>query len=157
MGVKKGDVALKNRLETAIDRRQADIRAILEEYGVPLIPAHAPQAAQPAEPQAAGPAKTTLNPFTGNADMIAEGKALYIKVGCQGCHGGGGGGGMAVSLIDATWKFGSDDDTLYKLIKGQIPQQTMPAVYNTLPDDQVWKILAFIRSLYIGDASKINW
>ena len=27
----------------------------------------------------------------------------------------------------------------------------MPTVYNLLPDDQVWKILAFIRSLYIGD------
>ena len=89
--------------------------------------------------------------------MISEGKALYIKVGCQGCHGGGGGGGMAVPVIDATWKFGSDDDTLYRLIKGQIPMQTMPAVYSVLPDDQVWKILAFIRSLYIGDASKINW
>lgn len=145
MGVKKGDAALKNRLEAAIDRRQAEIRSILDEYGVPLIPAHAPQ-----------PAKTS-NPFSGNADMIAEGKALYIKVGCQGCHGGGGGGGMAVPLIDAAWKFGSDDDTLYKLIKGQIPQQTMPAVYSVLPDEQVWKLLAFIRSLYIGDPSKINW
>jgi mxaJ protein len=157
MGVKKGDAALKNRLEAAIDRRQAEIRAILEEYGVPLIPVHAAQPAQQAGPQAADPANTTRNPFTGNADMIAEGRALYMKVGCQGCHGGGGGGGMAVPLIDATWKFGSDDETLYRLIKGQIPEQTMPAVYNILPDDQVWKILAFIRSLYIGDASKINW
>lgn len=156
MGVKKGDAALKNRLEAAIDRRQAEIRAILEEYGVPLIPAHAPSPAQ-AGPQAADPAIKTLNPFTGNADMIADGRALYMKVGCQGCHGGGGGGGMAVSLIDATWKFGSDDDTLFKLIKGQIPQQTMPTVYNALPDEQVWKILAFIRSLYTGDPGKINW
>ena len=64
---------------------------------------------------------------------------------------------MAMSLIDATWKCGSDDDTLYKLIKGQIPQRTMPTVYNVLPDDQVWKILAFIRSLYVGDPAEINW
>jgi mono/diheme cytochrome c family protein len=89
--------------------------------------------------------------------MIAEGKVLYTKVGCQGCHGGGGGGGMAVSLIDETWKFGSDDETLLKLIKGEVPEQTMPTVYSVLPDDQIWKILAFIRSLYIGDSSKINW
>jgi hypothetical protein len=33
----------------------------------------------------------------------------------------------------------------------------MPTVYSVLPDDQIWKILAFIRSLYIGDSSKINW
>ena len=64
---------------------------------------------------------------------------------------------MAASLIDDNWKFGSDDETLYKLIKGQIPEQTMPTVYSDLPDEQVWQILAFIRSVYKGDPSKINW
>ena len=60
-------------------------------------------------------------------------------------------------IIDTAWKFGSDDDTLYRLIKGQIPQQTMPTVYSTLPDEQVWQMLAFIRSLYIGDPGAVNW
>ena len=46
---------------------------------------------------------------------------------------------MATSVIDDMWKFGSDDETLQKLIKGQIPEQTMPTVYNVLPDEQVWK------------------
>jgi len=64
---------------------------------------------------------------------------------------------MAASLIDDSWKFGSDDETLFKLIKGRIPEQTMPTVYSTLPDEQVWQLLAFIRSLYKGDPSKINW
>jgi len=156
MGVKKGNDELKTRLESAIDRRQAEIRTILEEFGVPLIPAHVPAAAPPA-PQAGDPGAPRANPFKGNAEMIAEGRGLYFKVGCQACHGGGGGGGMAVSLIDAAWKYGSDDDTLYRLIKGQITGQTMPAVYSTLPDEQVWQLLAFIRSLYIGDPTKINW
>ena len=64
---------------------------------------------------------------------------------------------MAVSLIDETWKFGSDDETLYKLIKGEIPGQTMPTVYSTLQDEQVWKLVSFIRSVYIGDPATINW
>ena len=38
MGVEKGNQGLKSQLEAAIDRRQAEILAILEEYGVPLIP-----------------------------------------------------------------------------------------------------------------------
>ena len=38
MGVKKGDQALKARLESALDRHQADIRKILEDYGVPVLP-----------------------------------------------------------------------------------------------------------------------
>ena len=168
MGVKKGNRDLKNRLEAAIDHRQTEIRSVLEEFGVPLAAAPVAAAARGPprqEPAAAAPqsdcggaaAFKKLNPFGDNADGIAAGKKLYIQVGCQGCHGGGGGGGMAASLIDDNWKFGSDDDTLFKLIKGQIPEQTMPTVYNTLPDEQVWQILAFIRTLYIGDPAKKNW
>ena len=185
MGVKKGNRELKGRLEGAMDRRRAEIRAILEEYGVPLVAGgvrdgntaaqdpntapQQPQAPQPAPdttsppaadapPQPAGDTPVNApNPFAGNTEIIADGKKLYFQVGCQGCHGGGGGGGMAASVIDDVWKFGSDDETLFKLIKGQIPGQTMPTVYNVLPDEDVWKMLAFIRSVYAGDPGKINW
>ena len=161
MGVAKGNDELKGRLETAIDRRQTEIIAILEEYGVPLVPAGggsgaANQNAEP-EPGAAAAAPGKLNPFTGNADMAAEGRALYFQVGCQGCHGGGGGGGMATSVIDGAWTFGSDDEVLFRLIKGEISEQTMPTVYSVLEDDEVWKILAFIRSVYAGDPGRIDW
>ncbi len=37
MGVRKGDRELKKTLEDALDRKQAEIRRILEEYGVPLL------------------------------------------------------------------------------------------------------------------------
>jgi hypothetical protein len=33
----------------------------------------------------------------------------------------------------------------------------MPVVYSSLPDENVWKMLAFIRSVYAGDPAKINW
>ncbi len=187
MGVAKGNEALKSRLEAAIDRRRAEIRAILEEYRVPLVPAGvgpgstsrnapsappgsaaAPDQAPPvpaSSPDAASsPAAAAspsvppkLNPFTGDAEMVAEGRTLYFQVGCQGCHGGGGGGGMATSVIDDAWVFGSDDDVLFRLIKGEIPEQTMPTVYSVLEDDEVWQILAFIRSVYAGDPGRIDW
>lgn len=167
MGVKKGNTELKSQLEAAADRRQAEIRTILEEFGVPLIAAHEVSdtrgtreepktSAAPATPPASDTPKK-LNQFTGDEQAIQEGQKLYFQVGCQGCHGGGGGGGMAVSVIDDTWKFGSDDGALFKLIKGEIPEQTMPTVYAQLPDEQVWKILSFIRSVYKGDPSKVNW
>jgi mxaJ protein len=165
MGVKKGNGAFKSQLDRAIDRRAPEIRAILEDFGVPLMPVHGSTPAQTAPPDApqgvvALPGDSTtrkLNPFTGNMERIQEGKTIYFQIGCQGCHGGGGGGGMAASLIDDNWKFGSDDEMLFKLIKGQIPEQTMPTVYNALPDEQVWKLLAFIRSVYTGDPARINW
>ena len=162
MGVAKGNQELKDRLETAIDRRQTEILAILAEYGVPLVPTGGDESgaanvdAEPA-PTAAPAAPPKLNPFLGNADRVEEGRTLYFQVGCQGCHGGGGGGGMATSVIDDAWEFGSDDAVLFKLIKGEIPDQTMPTVYNVLEDDEVWKILSFIRSVYAGDPGQIDW
>ena len=42
MGVKKGNRELKTRLEGALDRREADVRRILADYGVPLLPLKPP-------------------------------------------------------------------------------------------------------------------
>lgn len=101
-----------------------------------------------------------LNPFTGNPEAIAEGYKIYLQTGCPGCHGPGGGGGMAGALpmFDDRWKYGGDDETLFKLIKGRIPKQKMPPVFGAvLKDEQVWKIIAWIRSIYRGDPNKIAW
>lgn len=38
MGVRKANTELKARLEEALDRKQNEIRAILEDFGVPLLP-----------------------------------------------------------------------------------------------------------------------
>jgi mxaJ protein len=38
MGVRKSDTELKSRLEQALDSKQNEIRAILEDFGVPLFP-----------------------------------------------------------------------------------------------------------------------
>jgi mono/diheme cytochrome c family protein len=98
------------------------------------------------------------NPFAKSAEAVVEGRKIYLKYGCSGCHGMGGGGGMGKPLIDDEWKFGSDDQTLFKLIRGEIPQQTMPnAIGKSLTDDEVWKVLLYVRSIYAGDPGKINW
>ena len=50
MGVRKGNQALKARLEEAIEHRRADITRILGEYGVPLLPLKPPRAGAAPEP-----------------------------------------------------------------------------------------------------------
>ncbi len=98
------------------------------------------------------------NPFAKSPQAVVQGKKLYSKTGCPGCHGVGGGGGMGKPLIDDEWRFGSDDQTLFKLIRGQIPNQTMPNTFGkVLTEDETWKILTYVRSIYAGDPSKINW
>jgi cytochrome c(L) len=107
---------------------------------------------------AAEDTSSVKNPYQGDPEAIKEGRALYLKNGCSGCHGVQGGGGMAAPLLDDVWKFGGDDETLFKLITGQIEQQTMPRVFkDVLTEDEVWKIVAYIRSLYKGDPAKVVW
>jgi len=54
MGVRKGNRELKARLEGALDRREADIRRILADYGVPLLPLKPPGEAVEEKPAPPG-------------------------------------------------------------------------------------------------------
>jgi mxaJ protein len=47
MGVKKGNRELKTRLEGALDKRETEVRKILADYGVPMLPLKPPS--EPAE------------------------------------------------------------------------------------------------------------
>ena len=96
------------------------------------------------------------NPYTGQLAAITEGKELYKKMNCYGCHGMQGGGGMGPSLIDETWKTGTGTDVnLLDQIRNGKGQ--MPPYKTMVNDDQAWKLIAFIRSLYKGDPKKISW
>jgi len=101
-----------------------------------------------------------LNPYTGNLKAIEKGRKLYFYFGCSGCHGGEGGGRMpgAPPLVDDKWNHGSDDETLLKLISGEIPEQKMPAyTKEVITENQIWTVLAYVRTLYKGDPSRIDW
>lgn len=98
-----------------------------------------------------------LNPYTGNPEAITEGEKLYTLYGCSGCHGRGGGGGMGIPVTDDVWKYGGDDATVMKLIKGEIAESPMPKFGQTLTEEQIWKIVAYIRSVYQGDPAQIVW
>lgn len=107
------------------------------------------------------------NPYKDdNADAVEAGRKVYFSSGCNGCHGGNGGGGMCPPLTNDTWVYGGDDDTLFRLVtlgsdalqaKGYTrkghenvvgPMPPMGTIVGT--DDNLWKILAFVRSNYHG-------
>jgi mxaJ protein len=54
MGVKKGNRELKTRLEGVLDRREAEIRRIFEDYGVPLLPLKPPPESAEQKPSPPG-------------------------------------------------------------------------------------------------------
>ena len=101
-----------------------------------------------------------------NADPLAvaeAGQKVYMSAGCNGCHGGTGGGGMGPPLSNEIWVYGSDDDTLFRLIalgsdglKAQgYNRKGSEAVVGPMPphggivksNGDMWKIISWIRKI----------
>jgi cytochrome c(L) len=99
------------------------------------------------------------NPYTGNAQAIEEGHQLFLDTGCYSCHGHHAEGGMGPSLTGAgnRWIYKPTDTTLFRTISNGREGTNMAPWKDTLSKDQIWKIIAFIRSLYQGDPSKVVW
>lgn len=87
-----------------------------------------------------------LDPYSKDPVALQEGHRLFGWYNCSGCHGVHGGGGMGPSLRDATWIYGnSDAQILDTLIHGR--SKGMPAWGNKIPEDQMWKLIAYIHSM----------
>jgi len=99
------------------------------------------------------------NPYTGDAQAIAEGHQLFLDSGCYACHGHHAEGGMGPNLTGAgnRWIYKPTDATLFRTISNGREGTNMAPWKDTLSQDQIWKIIAFIRSLYQGDPSKVVW
>jgi cytochrome c oxidase cbb3-type subunit 3 len=93
------------------------------------------------------------NDYEQNAVALSEGKSLYEKMNCVGCHAHGG-GGMGPPLMDDKWIYGSSSDQIYATIVQGRPNG-MPAFMGKIPNQEVWKLAAYVRSLG-GMVSKLD-
>jgi cytochrome c oxidase cbb3-type subunit 3 len=85
------------------------------------------------------------NPYWRDATAIRDGERLYGWYNCSGCHAGGG-GGMGPPLMDDQWIYGNRPANLYDVIVEGRPGG-MPAFGGLIPEDQIWKIIAYIESM----------
>jgi cytochrome c oxidase cbb3-type subunit III len=83
--------------------------------------------------------------YDDNAYAISEGKRLFRWYNCAGCHSNGG-GGIGPALMDSEWRYGSDPASLFASIMQGRPEG-MPSFGGHIPEDQVWKIVAYVRSM----------
>ena len=130
----------------------------------------------PIDVAASAPKGSLINPYsykTMNPDLIEAGKRKYMGVSCNGCHGGNGGGGMCPPLSNETWVYGADDDTLFRLVtlgsdelqKQGYTRKGRENVVGPMPahgalvktEDDLWRIIYFIRGNFRGDAKNIKW
>jgi cytochrome c oxidase cbb3-type subunit 3 len=91
------------------------------------------------------PASAPQGPYDGNAWGISEGKRAYEAFNCVGCHSHGG-GGMGPPLMDDRWIYGSDAANIFATIVEGRPNG-MPSFRGKIPNQQVWEIVAYVRSL----------
>jgi len=91
-------------------------------------------------------ALSTPNPYEGNPQAVAQGKQLFLRMNCAGCHAYDGTGNMGPDLTDTEWRYGGLPVQIYKTIQDGRPQG-MPAWGKALPADDIWKLVAFIESL----------
>jgi cytochrome c oxidase cbb3-type subunit 3 len=91
------------------------------------------------------PASGVSSLYDGNAWAISEGQRLYSWFNCNGCHAMGG-GGMGPPLMDDVWIYGSDPATIFASIVEGRPNG-MPAFGGRVPDQQVWQLVAYVRTL----------
>ena len=102
---------------------------------------------------------TKTNPLPGSDTTLQAGKTLFLQtaqpVACAMCHGdkGNGQGFMGAALIPPPRNFTCGttmkdipDGQLFWIIKNGSPGTGMMS-FAGLPDDQVWQLIAYVRSL----------
>lgn len=109
--------------------------------------AAAPAAASAFAFQAA--ADTQVNPLTGNAKAIDQGRNMF-RGRCAVCHGVDAKGYRGTDLTSGEWMHGGTDADLLRTIKKGVPGTEMPGNPN-MSDDEVWMVIAYLRTL--ADAS----
>ena len=83
--------------------------------------------------------------FEENAFAVNQGKRLFRWYNCSGCHSNGG-GGMGPALMDDKWLYGHEPQAIYRTIVEGRPNG-MPAFGGRIADDQVCKLVAYVRSM----------
>ncbi|UCD34156.1 MAG: cbb3-type cytochrome c oxidase subunit II [Nitrospiraceae bacterium] len=99
------------------------------------------------------------NPLAGDPAATAAGKELYGE-NCSVCHGASGEGDIGPSLVDGMFLYVEgdlEDEDYFEMIyngseegnveAGRVMQGGMPAFGEELSKDEIWSIIAFIRTL----------
>jgi cytochrome c oxidase cbb3-type subunit 3 len=99
----------------------------------------------PLQPGAPTPDVSVHSEAEDNAYAVSEGKRLYNAWNCSGCHFQGG-GGIGPPLMDDQWIYGSQPQNIFETIVEGRPNG-MPSFGGRIGNDQVWQLVAYVRSM----------
>jgi len=106
-------------------------------------------------PSRARPLSLT-NPFEGNRSAIATGGRIFVAYNCVDCHGADGSGAMGPSFQDGRWRFGGSPAEVFESIYQGRPEG-MPAWGGRISEEQIWMLVAYVRSVAVGDLTTENF
>lgn len=103
-----------------------------------------------------------VNPLAGDAAAINAGKAIYEE-NCLECHGPELKGDIGPSLVDNVYLYQPGDladDDYFELVyngtdegkmeEGRVMKGGMPPFMEVLTKDEIWSVIAYVRSLQTG-------
>ncbi len=79
--------------------------------------------------------------------IVAEGKTLFLKNGCVGCHKADAGGMIGPNLTDEYWLHGGKPTQIYHTIFNGVPLKGMPAQGKLLGRSRIQKLVAYLESI----------
>lgn len=106
-------------------------------------------------PSRARPLSLT-NPVEGDRRAIATGARIFVAYNCVDCHGADGSGAMGPSFQDGRWRFGGSPAEVFESIYQGRPEG-MPAWGGRISEEQIWMLVAYVRSLSAGDMTTENF
>ena len=101
------------------------------------------------------PVQQIANPYEKDPSAIAQGRALFHSMNCVGCHAPEGGGGIGPPLSDHVWIYGGEPAQIFMTIMQGRPNG-MPSFANALPEDSIWKLAAYVRTLSRSPGEPVN-
>ena len=100
------------------------------------------------------------NPYYQDPNAIAEGFKLARASACTHCHGEALGGLIGPGLTNGNWRHvrnGTDKGMFETLYFGTSAGMAAWGKSGSLTEDEILKIIAFVRSKYRGDPMSITW
>src|SRR5207253_4673409 len=87
------------------------------------------------------------NPMGGNAQAIEAGRVMF-RMYCAGCHGlHATGGRSGPDLTRGTFNAGDTDADLLRVLSAGVPGTELPGFGARLNEDDVWRLISYVRSL----------
>ena len=93
------------------------------------------------------------NPFKNDAQAVEAGRGAF-RIYCSPCHGIRAEGGRGPDLTRGIYSVGERDADLFAVISNGAPGTEMPAFALPLGDENIWRVVTYIRSVTRHDSEK---